>query len=104
MLRDEYSASSGLWVTKIMVRPRACSSLKEHEDAERGAGVEIAGGLVGEDYHRVVDEGAGYGHALLLSARHLVALVVEALGESHGLKRKRIWPARARSRDDTEGL
>src|SRR6185437_14970113 len=37
----------------------------------RGPFVEIAGGLVGDEHEGVVDEGAGEGDALLLTAREL---------------------------------
>ena len=39
-------------------------------------GVECAGGFVGEDDFRIGDERAGDSHALLLSTRHLVGIVV----------------------------
>ena len=41
--------------------------------------------LVGQDYRRVVDQGPGDGHPLHLSAGHLVALVPQAVAQSHGL-------------------
>jgi hypothetical protein len=44
-------------------------------------GVEVAGGLVGEDQRRLVDQGAGDGDALLLAARELARQVVEALAQ-----------------------
>ena len=43
-----------------------------------GLGVEVAGGLVGEDDGRAVDERAGDGDALALAAGELVGLVVHA--------------------------
>src|SRR5919199_5397278 len=46
------------------------------EDLPRSVGVEVAGGLVGPDDGRLVDEGAGYGHSLLLAAGELVRTVV----------------------------
>ena len=43
--------------------------LRKHgQDVLRGGGVEVAGGLVGEDQGRVGDDGAGDGDALLLPA------------------------------------
>ena len=60
--------------------------LEEDKDLIGGAGVEVTGGLVGEDDGGVVDQGTGNGHALHLSARHLVALVLQAVAESHGLQ------------------
>ncbi len=41
-------------------------------------GVQVAGGLVGEQDFRLVDDGAGNGHALLLAAREFGRLVVQA--------------------------
>jgi hypothetical protein len=39
-------------------------------------GVEVASRLIGPDYRRLVDEGAGYRHALLLATGELVGTVV----------------------------
>ena len=45
------------------------AGLAEHlEDSVGVLGVEVAGGLVGEDDGGAVDEGAGDGYALLLAA------------------------------------
>ena len=44
-------------------------------------GVEVAGGLVGEDDLGFVDEGAGHGHPLLLAPRQLGRLVGDPLLE-----------------------
>ncbi len=49
--------------------------------------VEVAGGLVGEDERRVRDEGAGHGHALLLPARELGRLVVQAVAQAQAGQR-----------------
>ena len=38
-------------------------------DLLAGAGIQVAGGLVGQQYHRTGHDGAGDGHPLLLSAR-----------------------------------
>ena len=56
--------------------------LEEDEHLERGAGVEITRSLVGQDDGGVVDEGARNGHALHLTAGHLVGLVVETFAEA----------------------
>ena len=48
-------------------------------------GVEVAGGLVGEDELGVGDYGAGDGHALLLSARELLREVLGPVGDGHSL-------------------
>ena len=53
--------------------------LEEVGDFFLGLGVELAGGLIGEDDVRVVDQGAGDGDALFLAAGHLADLT---LGES----------------------
>ena len=51
----------------------------EHlEDGVGVLGVEVAGGLVGEDDGGAGDEGAGDGDALLLAAGELVGAVVQA--------------------------
>ena len=52
----------------------------EFDDGVTGGGVEIAGGFVGEKDGGLVDEGAGDGGALKLSARELVRAVVGAIG------------------------
>ena len=41
-----------------------------------GAGIQMSGGLVGQQEHGVVDEGAGHGGALLLSAGDLCRILV----------------------------
>ncbi len=46
-----------------------------------GAGVEGAGGFVGQNDAGVVNQGAGNGHALALAAAQLVGLVQGAVGE-----------------------
>ena len=61
----------------------AAVELAEHvHDFDRGGGVEVAGGLVGEQDARVVDEGARDGDALLLAAGELRGGVVHALFEA----------------------
>ena len=52
-------------------------------------GVEVAGGLVGEDELGVGDHGAGDGDALLLSARELLREVLGAVGDGHPLHHRR---------------
>ena len=54
------------------------AGLAEHvQDGVGVFGVEVAGGLVGEDDGGAVDEGAGDGDALLLAAGELVGAVME---------------------------
>ena len=57
---------------------------REQQIADGGAGalVEVAGRLVGEQQLRPVHERAGEGDALLLAARQLVRVVVQALAEA----------------------
>jgi len=65
---------------------RLMDALKDAHDLQGGAGVEVAGGLVGEDDGGVVDQGAGNGHALPLPPRQLVGAVVAPVGELHHLQ------------------
>jgi len=62
----------------------ASEASDELDDGVTGGGVEIAGGFVGEKNRRLVDEGAGDGGALKLSAGELVWAVVGAVGEMDG--------------------
>ena len=52
---------------------------KHIEDVLAVLAVKVAGGLVGQDERRLSDEGAGKGHALLLAARKLHGIVVDAI-------------------------
>lgn len=54
---------------------------EEFADAAGVGGVEVAGGLIGEDDVGVGDEGAGDGDALLLAAGEGIRAVAEAVGE-----------------------
>ena len=56
--------------------------LKNFHDLDRGAAVEIAGGLVGQKDGRTVDEGACDGNALLLPTGHLGGEMVCAIREA----------------------
>ena len=51
-------------------------------DLVAGLGVELAGRLVGQDQERVLHQGPGDGHALLLAAGELVGAVVEAVAQA----------------------
>src|SRR5579862_4225064 len=58
------------------------------ENFKNGVGttsIEIAGGLISKDDFRLVDEGAGDGHALLLAAGEFRGLVIEASGDAEEL-------------------
>ena len=59
--------------------------LEEHQHLERRAGVEVAGGFVGQQYGRIVDQGTCNGYALHLSTRHLVRLVLQPVAQPYGL-------------------
>ena len=48
-----------------------------------GLEVEVAGGLVGEDQQRIVGQGAGDGHALLLAPGEAVRKALRPVGEPH---------------------
>src|ERR1700739_3666987 len=61
--------------------------VKDGHDFVAGLGVEVSGGFVGEDDGGAIDEGAGDGDALGLSAGELVGLVVHAVFEIDGAER-----------------
>ena len=69
---------SGSWVTSTMVLPLACRVSKQRHDLQAGLGVQVAGGLVGQNDRRAVDQRPGNGHALALAAGELIGLVVHA--------------------------
>ena len=85
-MRSKYRWISGLCVTITMVLPSRWSSREEVHDLDRRLAVERAGGLVGEDQRRLVDERARDGHALLLTARELARQVPAAVGEPDALE------------------
>lgn len=65
------------WVTTTMVLcSSALSLLEQFHYLEARLGVEGTRRLIGEDNLGIGDERTGYGHALLLSARHLIRIVV----------------------------
>ena len=79
----------------------------EHlHDPDRGARVEVAGRLVGEQQRRMVDEGAGDREPLLLAAGELVGEVRDLVGEADEAERVGDLPAdlRARGADHLEGV
>ena len=61
--------------------------LQKVHDLLRRLGVESARGLVGEDDLGIVDDGAGDGDALHLSAGHLVGFLFELGAQPHALER-----------------
>ena len=52
-------------------RARRVQLLQQREDVRAGAGVQVAGGLVGEQDRRAADQRPGDRHALALAAREL---------------------------------
>src|SRR5580658_10245782 len=78
IVRDHDERSAGL----------ALASGKQVEYVLAVNGVEVAGGLVGEDNGRVEHEGTGESDALLFSTRELDGIVVEAVGESNTGKQR----------------
>jgi hypothetical protein len=60
--------------------------VEEGHDLVAGLGVEVAGGLVGEDDGGLVDQGAGDGDALALAAGELVWFVHHAGAEADGFE------------------
>ena len=61
---------------------------EEVEDLLAGLGVQVAGGLVGQQQGRVVDQGPGDGHPLLLAAGELGRLVVQAVPQPHPVEQR----------------
>lgn len=61
--------------------------LSEHlHHIDRSLAVERSGGFVGKYYCRLGYECAGYGYALLLSARQLSGKMVSPVGKSHAVE------------------
>src|SRR6266700_2724245 len=56
--------------------------LQEGQQARGGVGVQVAGGLVGEDDVRPGDQGARARHPLLLAARQLAGAMVQPVAEA----------------------
>ncbi len=62
-----------------MVMPVVAVEVRQQlHDLARSGGVEVAGRLVGKDHHRIADDRAGDGDALLLAARQLRRVVMLA--------------------------
>jgi hypothetical protein len=61
--------------------------LKNVHDLDAGARIEVAGGLVGKDDRRLVDERPRNGDALLLAARQLIREMVETVAKPDDLQR-----------------
>ena len=69
-------------VTMTIVWPRRMELPHQGHDLVGGFGIQVAGGLVGQDDIRVIDEGPGDGHALALPAGKLGRPVIHASGEA----------------------
>ena len=86
-VRGQLWATPASWVTMRMVAlRRLVEVVDEAQDFGAGVGVEIAGGLVGEEDGRLEGQGAGDGDALALAAGELVGQVVEAVVEADELE------------------
>ena len=64
-----------------------CHILQQLHDLDARLAVQCAGGLVGQQDVRVVDEGAGDGHPLHLAAGHLGGVLVQLVAQTHFLQR-----------------
>ena len=90
---------SGSCVTISTVMPR--STLSRHSSSMislAALGVEVAGGLVGQQHRGLGDDGARDRHALLLAARQLGRRVVLPAGQAHRGQRLARRPRGARPR------
>ena len=86
-----------------MIPVLSIEPLKHLQDFLAGAGIQVAGRLVGQQDRRMIDERAGDGHALLLPAGKLRRLVVEPLAQADAFQEQ--IGARGRfHRDSTNGL
>ena len=57
--------------------------LQKFHDLHAGLGIQSAGGFVGQQDIRVIDQGTGNGHSLHLTAGHLVGLLMELIAQAH---------------------
>src|ERR1035437_8673027 len=56
--------------------------IENFHNLHAGGGIEIAGGFIGQDDERIVDQRAGNGHALLLAAGKFKGFVIDPIRES----------------------
>lgn len=63
--------------------PLLVETLEKGQYGEGCSGVEVSGCLVGKQDDGIVDQCTGYRHTLLLTSRHLIALVIQSLAQSH---------------------
>ncbi len=83
--------------------PSWFSFWRKRSTSRPGAGVQCAGGLVGQDHRGVPRQGPGDGHPLLLAAGELAGQVLPLVRQAHPLQGLR-WPARRRSSADDAGI
>ena len=57
--------------------------LKESEDGASRGRIEIPGGLVGEQYHRVTDQSSHNRYPLELASREFLGQMAQAIPEAH---------------------
>ena len=81
MMRWACRAMSCSCVTSTIVLPCWCKPLEQRHDFVAGRGVEVTGGLVGEQNRGPIHQRARDGDTLTLTTRALVRLVVHALFE-----------------------
>ena len=82
-IRVPYSAMScSCVIEQDRDAPLDVQPLKKPHDLDAGAGVEIAGRLVGQEDRWIRDQRARDGDALLLPARQLIGVVVGAVAQA----------------------
>ena len=99
-MRSATLATLGSCVIRTIVCPDLLRPRQDVEHLAARPGVEIAGGLVGQDHRGIGHQRAGDRDALLLAARELVGTVVHPVGETD-LRERVAAPSacdRARSR------
>ena len=86
MIRCACWATARSCVTRMIVIPAGVQFLKHAQDLFARPRIEISGRFVGQHERRTIDQRAGDGDALLLSAGHLARLMMHAIAESHVLQ------------------
>ena len=92
------------WVTTTRVQPRFCLLLaKQGEDLVTPFAVEVAGRLIGEQDHGILDQGAGNCHSLLLASGELGRLVAQPVARARPVAAGPL-PWRAASGETPSGM